>query len=485
VLASTVINLQKMTNSKDVKDGDDRTIADDDDVDVDQEEGTVLKASVSETLGFLFQCGTSTRILFVMGCLGAIGQGLMYPVLAYLLSNTFSTLSTAATEGLESVRRMAFTFMGLGAYVFTMDTVKTACFDITSARATRNLKLSWFRALLRQDAAYFDIYGISALSSAIGPNANRYKRGVGKQLSDGVQNVATFIGGFAFALYSNWRVALVVMSALPLVSIPALAVIRINASRSARANEAYSTAGGVAYSTVSNIRTVLSLNALPQVISHYKEATLEAFQTATSPLWKEGLSNGAMAASQMILFAIFTLYGLSLIYHEVASTGCDPSGGDSSNHTCQESGPEIFAALLGIAFAGQSVAKIGTFLASFASARTSVYPAILAIDRTVGAKEKRIYSISGDKNDDDKRELFNCDIEQPPCLDERKLTAVLPRYAIDSSSKEGLKPKNVQGKICFKGVEFSYPSRVNEPVLKNLSLDIEAGKTIALVGKFI
>lgn len=44
-----------------------------------------------------------------------------------------------------------------------------------------------------------------------------------------------------------------------------------------------------------------------------------------------------------------------------------------------------------------------------------------------------------------------------------------------------LKPK-VNGKIEFKDVHFTYPSRKNNPVLKGLNLTIEPGQTCALVG---
>jgi ATP-binding cassette subfamily B (MDR/TAP) protein 1 len=53
---------------------------------------------------------------------------------------------------------------------------------------------------------------------------------------------------------------------------------------------------------------------------------------------------------------------------------------------------------------------------------------------------------------------------------------------IDSSDPSGLKPEDVRGEIIFEGVNFSYPSRSDIPVIKGLSLSFQAGKTIALVG---
>jgi ATP-binding cassette subfamily B (MDR/TAP) protein 1 len=48
----------------------------------------------------------------------------------------------------------------------------------------------------------------------------------------------------------------------------------------------------VAYSTVSAIKTVLSLNAVSEMIRQYTDATQEAFNNAVSILVKQGFANG-------------------------------------------------------------------------------------------------------------------------------------------------------------------------------------------------
>ena len=64
-----------------------------------------------------------------------------------------------------------------------------------------------------------------------------------------------------------------------------------------------------------------------------------------------------------------------------------------------------------------------------------------------------------------------------------KLFATIDRVpSIDSSSEEGLKPSKVVGEITFENIDFSYPSRPDVQVVKNLSITFPAGKTTALVG---
>lgn len=44
------------------------------------------------------------------------------------------------------------------------------------------------------------------------------------------------------------------------------------------------------------------------------------------------------------------------------------------------------------------------------------------------------------------------------------------------------KPEKIQGNIEIYKVHFSYPSRLDKPILQGFTLSIPAGKTIALVG---
>ncbi|RCN42973.1 hypothetical protein ANCCAN_11021 [Ancylostoma caninum] len=69
------------------------------------------------------------------------------------------------------------------------------------------------------------------------------------------------------------------------------------------------------------------------------------------------------------------------------------------------------------------------------------------------------------------------------------MTAAAPIFAIidrkppiDSLSKAGKKLDNVKAKISIADVRFSYPSRPEVEVLKGVTIDIESGQHIALVG---
>lgn len=66
----------------------------------------------------------------------------------------------------------------------------------------------------------------------------------------------------------------------------------------------------------------------------------------------------------------------------------------------------------------------------------------------------------------------------------QKVFKVIERESeLDSLSDEGLRPKSMlNGNIEFKNVTFSYPSRPDLHILKNFTLKIPAGQTVAFVG---
>jgi ATP-binding cassette, subfamily B (MDR/TAP), member 1 len=264
-----------------------------------------LQASIGDTLAFVFECGPKLTTLFALGCLGGILSGLVYPALSYLFSTSFTSLSGSSTNGLGPVREMAYKFMVLGVYGFFTALMQTWCFEIVAFHSTLRFRLKWLKALLRQDAAYFDVNDVAAMAGNIGPSSNKYRRGLGRKFGEGIQYLTMGVGGLAFAFYSSWQVALVVLAVLPFCGASAMMVMHLNQTKGARAAVAYKNAGGVAYSAVSAIKTVLSLNAVQTMIDNYSVATLAAYRQATAVLIKQGFFNGMLSVS---VFALLFQY---------------------------------------------------------------------------------------------------------------------------------------------------------------------------------
>jgi ATP-binding cassette, subfamily B (MDR/TAP), member 1 len=270
-----------------------------------KKEVVLPQVTMGETLSFIFDCGPRITLLFVIGVIGGIANGCVYPLLAFQFSSTATDIAGASMNGIGNVRRSSYIFMIIGIYAFIANVVQTWSFEIVSYHATQNLRLQWFAALLRQDAAYFDVYDISGIASQIGPSTIKYRRGIGRKFGEGIQFLTIGIGGVIFAMWSSWRIALVVLAIVPFMAVSALAVIHLNQTKGTRGAAAYKTAGSIAYTTVSAIKTVLSLNAIGTMIRNYSDATQEAYSYATGILIKQGLANGRCMAVVMLLHFFF------------------------------------------------------------------------------------------------------------------------------------------------------------------------------------
>lgn len=63
-----------------------------------------------------------------------------------------------------------------------------------------------------------------------------------------------------------------------------------------------------------------------------------------------------------------------------------------------------------------------------------------------------------------------------------RLFEIIDTVPTIADPKTPVAPKQSRGKVRFSGVHFSYPSRPELPVLEDINLEIEPGRTVALVG---
>lgn len=500
-------------------------------------------ATVPETLSFVYRCGWKTRLLFVGGTIGGISHGLAFPSVAYFMSRTFEDLSQISTstslavdsnngttttttvdtdayhdESMASIREISYTFLALALYSLLSAFLQTACFERLAYSAARLFQTEWFTALLRQDAAFFDLHAIqhqshtnnnkskkkdktkrTARGTTISPESIvQYQQGVGRKLGELIQHGTTGLAGVALGFYSSWKVSLLVFAIIPLIAFASLQVIRLNQGKTARSAAAYADAGGIAYGTLSSLRTMLSLNAIPRRIEQYQDATKDAYSSATKILIPMGLWSGSIMSAVICLFMGVILFGSFVMYRDVRRTGCNPAGGGNDADACDNTGAEIFRAMMGILFAGQSLSLIGNSLECFAQARVATAEALKVISRTEGSSSENFYKQSTEEIEDqlspsvalgktpDSSLRITDELEKQETGSgisaKDNIAGILPAYKINPFSDAGIKPESVQGELKFENVTFAYPTRPTVPILKNFNMSIPAGKTVALVG---
>ena len=349
---------------------------------------------------------------------------------------------------------------------------------------TIDLKTQWYRALLRQDLAYFDIADVSGTASVIRSNAAKYQRGVGNKLGLFIQFTVTFLGSVFYAFWSSWQTSLVVLVTVPFMAMSGSFLVKLTTTQSQRANAAYATAGSIVYTTVTHMRTILSLNGAPTMIQRFEAGTTKAYNEAVEQVKWLGVANGSLMSSFFLSSVAVPLYGGYLLYDQVRESGCDPSGAVPGVETCDPAGVDILGANFGIFFAASVLPQISTTLEAFTAARAACFLALQVMNR----------KLDDDNDDADGRATTTADKPATAKTEEaapiRRQAgnvlstnlAAMPKYAIDSLSPAGKKIEQVKGEIEFQNVSFAYPTRRETNVFESFSLKMEAGKTIALVG---
>jgi len=98
-------------------------------------------ATIGETFGFVFGSGPKVTLLWIIGFVAGIMNGLVYPALAYFFSRSFSDLSGASSNGISAINNIAFTFMGIGGYALATGLAQNWAFEIVAYHSSQNFRL--------------------------------------------------------------------------------------------------------------------------------------------------------------------------------------------------------------------------------------------------------------------------------------------------------------------------------------------------------
>ncbi|CAG8788594.1 4909_t:CDS:2 [Gigaspora margarita] len=278
---------------------------------------------------------------------------------------------------------------------------------------------TWVYTSERQNIAYFDKYGSGEVTTRITSDMHFIQDGIGEKVSLSFQYVVQFISCFIIAIIISWKMTLV-MSYLIFLLVSASGLLsKYGAIFSKRISNFNSRAGIIAEEAISTIRTAVAFGAQKKLSKLY-DACLDDAR-------KEGLKKALMTGCVLgIMFlGIYTAYSLAFWFGSIMIGNHELTSGQVTN---------VFFAIL--------VGSINL---------TNFFTDVQALTLAIGASSK----------------IFEA-IDRIP--------------SIDTASDTGDKPKDVVGHIQLKNINFVYPTRPNVKTLSDISLDVEPGSTVALVG---
>uniref|UniRef100_A0A4W3JLM3 ATP-binding cassette, sub-family B (MDR/TAP), member 4 n=1 Tax=Callorhinchus milii TaxID=7868 RepID=A0A4W3JLM3_CALMI len=234
-----------------------------------------------------------------------------------------------------------------------------------------------------------------------------------------IQSLATFIAGFVVGLVKGWKLTLVILAVSPVMGLAAATFSKILSSFTNQEQTAYAKAGAVAEEVLGSIRTVVAFGGQKKEIERYHKNLIDAKNIGI----KKAIStNLGVGFSFLVIYASYALafwYGSTLILEDDYSIGI------------------VLTVFFSVIIGAFSVGQTSPNIEALATARGAAHV------------------------------IFNI-IDHKP--------------AIDSFSESGHKLNHIQGNVEFQNVHFNYPSRPDIQILKGLSLKVNSGQTIALVG---
>jgi ATP-binding cassette subfamily B (MDR/TAP) protein 1 len=363
-------------------------------------------------------------LLILVGFISAAANGATLPVMTIFFGDIIQALviydgSPAARIAVDnSVSDGVIKMCLVGLATVVFSYIQMCAFVLSGERQTKKIREKYFNAILRQDVAWFDKVSTGDLTNRLTADMTLIQEGMSDKVGLMIQFTCAFLSGFVIGYVRGWRLALVLTGTLPFLAGCAMYLAKLLASGTEEEQKAYAGAGDVAQQVISSIRTVVAFGGEDKEIKRYTDQLDEAERVGL----KKALINGAGVGSIQLL--VFLVYALAFGYGNTLVPGVMSTG-------------EVLNVIFAIIIGAFSLGNATPHISAIGTAQGTAVHIFETIDR------------------------------QSP---------------IDPLSEVGEIPEKVVGNIEFSDIEFFYPSRPDVQVLKKFNLNVEAGKTVALVG---
>jgi ATP-binding cassette subfamily B (MDR/TAP) protein 1 len=357
---------------------------------------------------------------YILGSLMAIGNGIKDPVFAIVFTDMITTYYGDTHKIREGAAHWALIFLYIAIATAVVTVVQSLCFAVGAEKLTERLRAMTFRSILKQEVAFFDSKKNSAgvLTARLAQDAALVEGMFGSTLGVTVQNLACAALGLGLAFYNGWQLTLVLLATVPILVAGQAIEFLAMKGFSSESLDQTAVATAIASEAIGEVRTCAANTSERFVIARYEHALRRPLKIATYRAHSMGFATGI---SQALLFATYTLnfwYGGTLII--------------DGTMTAQS----MLAVFMAVLFTAMGVGSAMGMMPDASKARAAALSIFKLIDR------------------------------QSLC---------------DATSPDGKPPGNA-GRVVLSDIEFAYPTRKQQTVLRGLSVTLKPGETLALVG---
>ncbi|KAJ5590148.1 hypothetical protein N7450_004120 [Penicillium hetheringtonii] len=381
-------------------------------------------------------------LLLVAGLVCAIASGIPFPLLGIIfgqLIDNFNSESCASNESLNAATQASYQsevngkilyvlYLAIAQFGFMY--IHLVCWSMGGARLAQRLREQYFRNLLRQEPSFFDNLPSGEVSSRLNSDISTIRSGTSEKVGICISSVSFFVTAYVVAFIKDAKLAGILVSLLPAYLIMSIGGGWFIERYSSRVSDCFAASSSIASEGLSNVAVVHAFNANDRLEAKFTTH----LRTAKNEGMKKALATGVQAG--LMYFIAYSANALAFWQgsHTIADSVADSNanGGDGA------SVGSIFTVIFLLVDATLILSQVAPFLQIFGAASAA---------------------FSKLKKDMDHQSL------------------------IDGTSTEGLAVSSTTpGHFELRNVSFTYPSRPERPVLRNVSLECPAGKQTAIIG---
>lgn len=312
-------------------------------------------------------------------------------------------------------------YLMLGGTAFLGWGASGLCFAYCSERLIHRARDRSFRAMLYQDIFMFDKAGFSAgsLTSSLSTDATNLAGMSGVTLGSILIVSTTLVAGVAVSIAIGWRLGLVCTATIPIVLTCGLVRLKILGEIARQSKAAYEASATYACEASSAIKTVASLNLESHVQEEYHNILEAQRQKSVVSTLKSSTFYAASQSANFLCIALAFWYGGNLIIHEGYSM------------------VQFFIAYAAVVVGAFSAGAIFSFAPDMSKSRQAAQDIKTLLDRPVN---------------------------------------------IDARQETGELLTKMDGSLEMRNIYFRYPNRPERVVVNGLSLSVQPGQYIGLVG---
>ncbi len=282
------------------------------------------------------------------------------------------------------------------------------------------LRKEAFGKLIQMPMSFYSQRQVAELNSRMASDIGQISDTFSTNIAEFIRQFIIIVGGIILICYLSWKLSLIMLATVPVVAIFTLVFARYIRKLSKDLQDKIADSNVIIGESLQGISNVKTFTNEKFEINRYNNKVQEILKLAI---------RGGVARGGFFSFIIFCLFGVIIFIvwqgiHIMLENNVEPK--------------QILSFMFYTIFVAASIGGIAEQLAS--------------IQKAIGATE-RVFDIIDD---------------QPEKID-------LSFVKTNSSLK-------LKGDLDFKHVQFTYPSRPDFEVLKDVSFSAKAGQTIALVG---